>query len=262
MQSFLAKSKGGTDPKASLIISDEAFMMNRGFYEQRIGSCYTRGDDSCVLYEFRSVRKITSSSSYQNIRYEPPQIQGAADIAKFSEFLLQIGEGRYPVNEDIGEGDMCFPHGMYVFLEPLEVLPVLAERRDADSDSNEDDEMESFPNYNLHPSVDDHTSRDVELMVHDTTPDSSNVPPEADDADNDRRTCDINVLIDVVYSVINADELPNEYFVERTILAPTNASVGRINEIKKSQTGTCSNRMTQDYAMELGFVLFHWQEKY
>ncbi|OWY94940.1 Helitron helicase [Phytophthora megakarya] len=215
MQSFLAKSKGGTDPKATLIISDEAFMMNRGFYEQRIGSVQI-----CEkIYVKFVLPKYT--------RMNRPRSRGAADLAKCSEFLLQIGEGRYPVNEDIGEGDMCFPHGMYVFLEPLEVLPVLGEPKD---ETNEDDEMESFPNYNLHPSVDDHTSRDVELMVHDITPDSGNVPPEADDADNDRRTCDINVLIDVVYSVINADELL-EYFVERTILAPTNASVGRINEM-------------------------------
>ncbi|OWZ01451.1 Helitron helicase [Phytophthora megakarya] len=110
---------------------------------------------------------------------------------------------------------------------------VLGEPRDedADRDSNEDDETESFPNYNLHPSVDDHNSRDLELMDHDAAPDSDNVPPEADDADNDRRTRDINALIDAVYSAINEDELPNEYFAERTILAPTNASVGRINEM-------------------------------
>ncbi|OWZ14079.1 Helitron helicase, partial [Phytophthora megakarya] len=33
MQSFLAKAKGGIDPKSSLIISDEAPMMNRGCFE-------------------------------------------------------------------------------------------------------------------------------------------------------------------------------------------------------------------------------------
>ncbi|OWZ00138.1 Helitron helicase, partial [Phytophthora megakarya] len=75
----------------------------------------------------------------------------------------------------------------------------------------------------------DHNSRDLELMVHDAAPDSDNVPPEADDADDDRRTRNVNALIDAVYPGINTDESPNEYFVERTILAPTNASVGRIN---------------------------------
>ncbi|OWY90557.1 Helitron helicase, partial [Phytophthora megakarya] len=114
----------------------------------------------------------------------------AADLAEFSEFLLQIGEGRYPVNEDIGEGDICLPHDMYVFPEPLEVPPVLGEPRDedADSDSNEDDETKPYPNYNLHPSVDDHNSRDLELMVHEVAPNSDHVPPEADDADDGRRT--------------------------------------------------------------------------
>ncbi|OWZ02609.1 Helitron helicase [Phytophthora megakarya] len=79
--------------------------------------------------------------------------------------------------------------------------------------------------------VDDHNPRDLELMVHDAAPDSDNVPPEADDADDDRRTRNVNALIDAVYPVINTDELPNEYFDERTILAPTNASVGRINKM-------------------------------
>ncbi|OWZ00075.1 Helitron helicase [Phytophthora megakarya] len=63
-------------------------------------------------------------------------------------------------------------------------------------------------------------------MVHDAAPDSDNVPPEAANADDDRRTRNVNALIDAVYPAINADELPNEYFGERTILAPTNASVG------------------------------------
>ncbi|OWY90809.1 Helitron helicase [Phytophthora megakarya] len=95
--------------------------------------------------------------------------------------MLQIGEGRYQVNEDIGEGDICLPHTMYIFPEPWEVPPVL----------------------------DDHNSRDLELMVHDAAPDSDNVPPEVDDADDDRRTRNVNALIDAVYSAINADELPN-----------------------------------------------------
>ncbi|OWZ13720.1 LOW QUALITY PROTEIN: Helitron helicase [Phytophthora megakarya] len=68
-------------------------------------------------------------------------------------------------------------------------------------------------------------------MVHDAAPDSDNVPPEADDAGDDRRTRNVNALIDAVYPGINADKLPNEYFDERTILVPTNASVGRINEM-------------------------------
>ncbi|OWZ08953.1 Helitron helicase [Phytophthora megakarya] len=124
---------------------------------------------------------------------------------------------------------------MCVFPETLKVPSVLDEPRDedadSDSDSDEDNETELFPNYNLHPSVDDHNFRDLDLMVHDAAPTSDNVPPESDDADDDRRTRNVNALIDVGYPGINADELPDEYFVERTILAPTNASVRRINEM-------------------------------
>ncbi|OWY99032.1 Helitron helicase [Phytophthora megakarya] len=114
---------------------------------------------------------------------------------------------------------------------------VLGEPRDedADSDNDEDDETEPFPNYNFHPSVGDRNSRDLELMVHDTAPDSDNVPSDADDTDDGRRTRNINAVIDAVYPGINADELPNEYFVERTILAPTNASVGWINEMEAAR---------------------------
>ncbi|OWZ04016.1 LOW QUALITY PROTEIN: Helitron helicase [Phytophthora megakarya] len=151
---------------------------------------------SCVLLKFRSVRKFTSMS--------------AADRAKLSEFQLQIGEA---VNEDIGEGVLDGPRD-----------------EDADSDSDEDDETEPFRNYNLHPSVDDHNSRDLELMVHNAAPDSDNIPPEADVADDNRRSRNVNALIDAVYPGINTDKSPNEYFDERAILAPTNASVGRINE--------------------------------
>ncbi|OWY90192.1 Helitron helicase [Phytophthora megakarya] len=71
----------------------------------------------------------------------------------------------------------------------------------------------------------------IPFMVHDAAPDSDNVSPEADDADDDRRTRNVNTLIDAVYPGINADELPNKYFVERTTLAPTNAGLGRINEM-------------------------------
>ncbi|OWY92384.1 Helitron helicase [Phytophthora megakarya] len=161
-------------------------MMNRDFFEavdrvvrdiikNESEPRYTRGDDSCALLELRSVRKITSSSSYRKYAHSG----SAADLAKFSNFLLQIGEGRYPVNGDIGQGDIYLPDDMYVFPDPLEVPPVLGEPRDeaADSDNDEDDETEPFPIYNLHPTVDDHNLRDLELIVHDAAPDSDNVPP-------------------------------------------------------------------------------------
>ncbi|OWY98859.1 Helitron helicase, partial [Phytophthora megakarya] len=175
-------------------------MMNRGFFE-------------AVDRVVRDIMKNKSEPSWRE-RY-----RSAVDLAKFSEFLLLIGEGRYPVNEGIGEG------GLSVLDEPKD------EAADSDSDSDENDETEPFPNYNLHPSVDVHNTRDLELMVHDAAPDSDDVTPEADDANDDRRTRNVNALTDAVYPGINADELPNEYFVERTITVPTNASVGRINEM-------------------------------
>ncbi|OWZ05401.1 Helitron helicase [Phytophthora megakarya] len=115
---------------------------------------------------------------------------------------------------------------MHVFLEPLEVPPVLGEPRDedadSDSDSGEDDETEL---------VDGHHTRDLDLMVDDAASDFDNVPRGTDDADDYRRARNVNALIDAVYPGINAADLPNEYVVERTILAPTNARVRRINEM-------------------------------
>ncbi|OWZ07301.1 Helitron helicase [Phytophthora megakarya] len=204
--------------------------MNRGFFKAvvRVVRDIKKNDselsggkvittDKFYLYLKDATRAETIAAYFE---------RSAADLAKFSEFILQIGEGRYPVNEDIGEGDICLPHDMYVFPEPLEMPPVLGEPReedadndsdgDEDDDDDEDDETESFPYYNLHPSVDDHNSRDLEFMVHDAAPDSDNVSPEADDADDDRRARNVNALIDAVYPGINADEMSNEYFVERT----------------------------------------------
>ncbi|OWZ00029.1 Helitron helicase [Phytophthora megakarya] len=194
---------------------------------ETIAACFKSSD----LWEHLRQVRLT-----ENMRFRTAPDPGSADdLAEVSEFLLQIGEGRYLVNEDIGEGDICLPHDMCVFPEPLEEPPVPNEPRDedadSDSDSGEDDETEPFPNFKLLPSVDDHNSRDFDLLVHDAAPDSDHVPPEVDDADEDRRTHNVNALNDAVYPGIDADDLPNEYFVERAILAPTNASVRRINEM-------------------------------
>ncbi|OWZ01586.1 Helitron helicase [Phytophthora megakarya] len=50
-------------------------------------------------------------------------------------------------------------------------------------------------------------------MVHDAGLGSDNVPAEVDDADDDRRTRNVNALIDAMYPGINADDLPNAYFL-------------------------------------------------
>ncbi|OWZ08698.1 Helitron helicase [Phytophthora megakarya] len=88
-----------------------------------------------------------------------PDPASAAELAEFSEFLLQIGEGRYPVNSDISENDICLP---------------------------------------LYPGVGD-------------------------------------------------DNLQDEYFVDRAILAPTNASVRRINEmVAERLTGETKEYLSVD----------------
>ncbi|OWZ16981.1 Helitron helicase [Phytophthora megakarya] len=111
---FLAKSKGGTDSKTSLTISDEASMMNRGFFEavdrvvrdimknESEPSC--REDRRQILPVLKDATRVETIAAY----FERSDL--AAELAKFSKFMRQTGEGRYPANEDIGEGDTCLPH--------------------------------------------------------------------------------------------------------------------------------------------------------
>ncbi|POM73709.1 LOW QUALITY PROTEIN: Helitron helicase-like protein [Phytophthora palmivora] len=133
-----------------------------------------------------------------------PDPDGAA--SKFSDFLLQIGEGRFPSNPDIGEGDICIPRDMC--LVPNRQVPT----SDEDYSSDENAEVE-IPNFSLLPQ-----SRDLDH--------SCLLGPE-----ENRRLRTANALIDAVYPEIGDDDLLNQYFVGRAILAPTNASVRRINEM-------------------------------
>ncbi|OWZ13832.1 Helitron helicase [Phytophthora megakarya] len=160
---------------------------------ETIAACFKSSD----LWEhFRQV----CLTKTMRVRTAPDPVS-ATNLTESSEFLLRFGEGRYPIP------------------------PVLKES------SDEDDETELFPNFNLLPRVDDHNIRDVEFLVHNAAPHSDNVLLEVDDADDDRRIRNVNALIDVGYLEINANDLSNEYFVERAILAPTNASVQSINEM-------------------------------
>ena len=59
----------------------------------------------------------------------------------------------------------------------------------------------------------------------------SSTDPDIDDPELSRRKRTINALIDAVYPGVDDDNLPDEYFVERAILAPTNASVRRLNDM-------------------------------
>ncbi|OWY91676.1 LOW QUALITY PROTEIN: Helitron helicase [Phytophthora megakarya] len=115
------------------------------------------------------------------------------ELAEFSEFLLQIGEGRYP------------ERGHY---------------RWDDEEHKESEDIEAPPNFNLLPAT------ELPLEEGDTNP------------DDDRRERNVNALIDAVYPGVGDDNLQDEYFVVRAILAPTNASVRRINEmVAKRLTG-------------------------
>ncbi|OWY99282.1 Helitron helicase [Phytophthora megakarya] len=162
------------------------------------------------------------------------RIQGVRPIWPNSQnSCFKLEEGRYPVNEGIGEGDIRFPHDMYIFLEPLEVPPVPNEPRDEAADSDSDRDEDDGMNH-------DHNSRDLKFMVHDVTPDSDNVSPEADDADDDRRAHSVNALIDAVYPGTD------EYFVERTTLATTNAGLGMINEMVAARITAETKYRTQE----------------
>ncbi|OWZ05883.1 Helitron helicase [Phytophthora megakarya] len=77
----------------------------------------------------------------------------------------------------------------------------------------ESEDMEVPPNFNLLPAT------EVHFEVGETNP------------EDDRRERNVNALIDAVYPGVGDDNLQDEYFVDRAILAPTNASVRRINEM-------------------------------
>ncbi|OWZ09740.1 LOW QUALITY PROTEIN: Helitron helicase [Phytophthora megakarya] len=97
-----------------------------------------------------------------------PDPGGVAELAEFSEFLLQIGEGRFPAEAE-------------------------------------------FPNFTLLRGNEGYDACD---------------DPEPEDH---RRVRIVNALINAVYP--GDENLPDQYFVDRAILAPTNASVRRINEM-------------------------------
>ncbi|POM77520.1 LOW QUALITY PROTEIN: Helitron helicase-like protein [Phytophthora palmivora] len=133
----------------------------------------------------------------ENMRVKTaPDPDGAAE---FSDFLLQIGEGRFPSNPDIGEGDICIPRDMC--LVPNRQVPT----SDEDYSSDENAEVE-IPNFSLLPQ-----RRDLDH--------TSLLGPE-----ENRRLRTANVLIDAMYPEIGDDDLPDQYFVDRAILAPTNAN--------------------------------------
>ncbi|KUF97757.1 hypothetical protein AM588_10011484 [Phytophthora nicotianae] len=130
----------------------------------------------------------------------------AAELAEFSEFLLQIGEGRYPVNRDIDDNDICIPQSMCV-------TPVSGGSSTSIQNSSGDDSAYEAPNFNLLQPLDPEGER------------------ESDEPEDDQRTRSINALIGAIYPGVGDADLPNQYFVDRAILAPTNASVRRINEM-------------------------------
>ncbi|OWZ07064.1 Helitron helicase, partial [Phytophthora megakarya] len=56
-------------------------------------------------------------------------------------------------------------------------------------------------------------------------------PCDDSEPEDDRRVRTVNALINAVYPRVGEKHLPDQYFVDRAILASTNASVRRINEM-------------------------------
>ncbi|OWZ15074.1 Helitron helicase [Phytophthora megakarya] len=135
--------------------------------------------------QWRHLKKVLL---FENIRVRTaPDPDDAAELAEFSEFLLQFGEGRFPVNH---EGDICHPRDICVF-------PEIPDPQVSGGDGAAQAEVE-FPNFTL---LQDNAGR--------------------------RPT----FLIDAVYPRVGDENLPDQYLVDRAIMAPTNPCVMRINEM-------------------------------
>ncbi|POM79309.1 LOW QUALITY PROTEIN: Helitron helicase-like protein [Phytophthora palmivora] len=238
--------------KASLIIWDEAPMMHRARFEAVDRSFRNimknklepfggkvmvfSGDHRQILSVLKDTTQdetleacFKSSPLWSHLRQvrltenmrvqTAPDPASAAELTEFPDFLLQIGEGRYPVNSDFSENDICLPRDMCV------VPGARADGRWNDEETKENENMEAPPNFNLLPPTEAPSDRGV------------------DDPDEDRRKRNVNVLIDAVYPGVGDDNLLDEYFVERAILAPTNASVRRIND----KVAECLSGETKEY---------------
>ncbi|POM79144.1 Helitron helicase-like protein [Phytophthora palmivora] len=200
--------------KASLIIWDEAPMMHRACFE-------------AVDRSFRDIMKNELEpfgGKVMNMRVQTaPDPASAAELAEFYDFLLQIGEGRYPVNSDISENDICLPRAMCI------IPGTRADDRWDDEETKENENMEAPPNFNLLPPTETLSDRSVH------------------DLDEERRKRNVNDLIDAVYPGVGDDNPPDEYFVERAILAPTNASVRRINDmVSERRSGETKEYLSVD----------------
>ncbi|OWZ14895.1 Helitron helicase [Phytophthora megakarya] len=98
-----------------------------------------------------------------------------------------------------------------------------------DEEHKESEDMEAPPNFNLLPAT------ELPFEVGETNP------------DDDLRERSVNALIDAVYPGVGDDNLLDEYFVDRAILAPTNTSVRRINEmVAERLTGETKEYLSVD----------------
>ncbi|OWZ15112.1 Helitron helicase [Phytophthora megakarya] len=104
--------------QAQLIIWDEAPMMHRGDHRHILPVLKdaTRAEILKACFKasplWRHLKKIRL---FENMRVRTtPDPDDAAKLAEFSELLLQIDEGRFPVNH---EGNICLPRDMCVFPE-------------------------------------------------------------------------------------------------------------------------------------------------
>ncbi|OWZ18058.1 Helitron helicase [Phytophthora megakarya] len=225
---------------ASLISWDEALMMHRASFEA-VNRCFCdiikyeleqfggkvmvfSGDHRQILPVLKDATRAETLEAFfkssplwnhlqkvrptENMRVRTaPDPASAAELAEFSAFLLQIGEGRYPVNSDISENDICLPHDMCIIPEER------GHYRWDEEEHKESEDMEAPPNFNLLPAI------EAPLEVDNTNP------------DDDCRERNVNALIGALYPEVDDNNIQDEYFVDRAILVPTNASVRRINEM-------------------------------
>ncbi|POM74430.1 Helitron helicase-like protein [Phytophthora palmivora] len=205
---------------ASLIICDEAPMIHRACFEavdrsfrdimknelEPFGGkvMVFSGDRRQILPVLKDATRaetleacFKSSQLWSHLRQvrltENMRVQTAPDPASAAELADENG--------------ICLPRDMCI------IPGTRGDDRWDDEETKLNETMESPPNFNLLPPTETPPDRGV------------------DDPDEDRRKQNVNALIDAVSPGVGDDNLPDEYFVERVILAPTNASVRRINDM-------------------------------
>ncbi|OWY98747.1 LOW QUALITY PROTEIN: Helitron helicase, partial [Phytophthora megakarya] len=169
-----------------------------------------------LWYHLKKVR-LTEN---MGVRTAPDPASGA-ELAEFSEFYFKLA--RLATQSILTSNDICLPRDMCIIPEER------GHYRWDDEEHKESEDIEAPPIFNLLPAT------EVPLEEGNTNP------------DDDRRERNVNALIDAVYPGVGDDNLQDEYFVDRPILTPTNASVRCINEmVAERLTGATKEYLSVD----------------